>query len=175
MGPPGDVYTSDDSNAADSGGPSFGQSQQTQSALMQGSVQAALSAYTVPSNVLTTVPGVSFPLVAGKTYVYYFDGEMSSNNALGSTINFASTYSGTASRFLQAGILGSGGLSSNNDVNNTNAGEMTASVGVGNTGNWPFRIHGQLDTTTAGNLTLQVRRSAATVNIQLQGWVRQVN
>jgi hypothetical protein len=177
-GPPGETYATDDAPIELGALGGFGQSQQTQSVRASGgasSVQAATSAYTVPSNVLTTVPGVSFPLLANKTYVYYFDGEMSSSNGLGATINFASTYSGTSSRFLQAGILGSGDLSSNNDVNNTNGGELTASVGSLNTGNWPFRIHGQIDTTSAGNLTLQVRRNNATVNIQLQGWVAVAN
>jgi hypothetical protein len=175
QGPPGDVFAVDDL-APDSGVGAFGSSQQSQASTGGVSpVQAATSAYTVPSNTLTTVPGVSFPLLANKTYVYYFDGEMSSNNALGATVNFASTYSGTNSRFLQAGILGSGGGTFDNPVNNTSGGELTASVAALTTGNWPFRIHGQIDTTSAGNLTLQARRNNATVNVQLQGWIRQAN
>lgn len=173
MGPPGGMDTTD---AADSGGVMmFGQSQQTQTGTLTLDVQAASSAYTVPSNSLTTVPGVSFALAANKTYVYYFDGEMSSSNALGASINFASTYSGSVSRFLQAGILGSGNGTFDNPVNNTSGGELTANVAALVTGNWPFRIHGVLDTTSAGNLTLQVRRNNATVNVQLQGWVRPIN
>jgi hypothetical protein len=175
QGPPGDVFAVDDL-APDSGVGAFGSSQQSQASTGGVSpVQAATSAYTVPSNTLTTVPGVSFPLLANKTYVYYFDGEMSSNNALGATVNFASTYSGTNSRFLQAGILGSGGGTFDNPVNNTSGGELTASVAALTTGNWPFRIHGQIDTTSAGNLTLQARHNNATVNVQLQGWIRQAN
>jgi hypothetical protein len=175
QGPPGDVFAVDDL-APDSGVGAFGSSQQSQASTGGVSpVQAATSAYTVPSNTLTTVPGVSFPLLANKTYVYYFDGEMSSNNALGATVNFASTFSGSSSRFLQAGILGSGNGTFDSPVNNTNGGELTASVAALATGNWPFRIHGQIDTTSAGNLTLQARRNNATVNVQLQGWIRQAN
>jgi hypothetical protein len=93
----------------------------------------------------------------------------------GATVNFASTYSGTTSRFLQAGILGSGDNSAEYDVNNASGGEITASVAALASGNWPFRIHGTVDTTSAGNLTLQVRRNNATVNVQLQGWIRLAN
>lgn len=175
QGAPGDVYAVDEI-APESGVGAFGGSQQSQAAVGGSSpVQAALSAYTVPSNVLTTIPGVSFALLANKTYVYYFDGEMSSNNALGATVNFASTFSGGSSRFLQAGILGAGNGSFDNPVNNTNGGELTAGVAALATGNWPYKIFGQIDTTSAGNLTLQVRRNNATVNVQLQGWVRVAN
>lgn len=137
-------------------------------------VGAASSAYTVPSNTLTTIPGVSFPLRSGATYLFYFDLELSSSNALGSTINIATTYSGSVSRFLQAGIMGSGPSGVDNQVANTNGGELTASVSALVTGTWPSRIHGLLDTTSAGNLTVQARRNNGTVTAQLQGWVREL-
>lgn len=137
-------------------------------------VQAASSAYTVPSDTLTTIPGVSFSLRSGVTYVYYFDLELSSSNTLGATINIATTYSGSVSRFLQAGIMGSGPIGVDNQVANSNGGELTASVSAFATGTWPSRIHGLLDTTSAGNLTVQARRNNGTVTAQLQGWVREL-
>jgi hypothetical protein len=164
-GPPGDVFAADDSADLIV----------TPLPPVLSRVQASLSAYTVPSNVLTAVPGVSLPLLPNRTYVFEFSGEMSSNNGLGATINFACSYSGASTRFLQAGRLPTGNTSIANTVNNTNGGEMTASVGALVTGNWPFQIFGTIDTTSAGNLTLQVRRDNATVNIQLQAWVSVAN
>lgn len=137
-------------------------------------LQLASSAYTVPSNVLTIVPGMSFMLRAGATYLYEVDVQVSNTPLTGNDIFLAMTYSGATSRFLQGGTMASGHTAIDNEVNNNNGGELDLTVIGGQAGIWLSRIAGALTTTSIGNLYLRARRANATVTVLPAGKVWQV-